>query len=370
MRVIIAPDSFKGSASAAEVAAAIAEGWSRVRPRDELTLLPMADGGEGTLDAFELAVPGAQRMPVTVTGPGEHRPGIRDIDASWLLLPASDGTPRGTALVELAATSGLTLLDRMLPLEAHTLGFGQAIVDALEHGVSRLLLAVGGSASTDGGSAALAALGARFLDASGQPIALGGGALAQLASVDLSGLRALPPGGALVLGDVTNPLLGPFGAARVFGAQKGADAAQRAALDRGLATLAALLPAEPTAPGAGAAGGTGYGLLAWGARMAPGADAVGDAIGLPEAVAQADVIITGEGRFDAQSAAGKVAGYVARVPRPDGARMLLIAGGIDASVSTDAFTASRALTELAGGLDAALDEPLRWLREAGASLAG
>lgn len=356
MRVIFAPDSFKGSASATEVATALAEGWASARPGDELRLLPMADGGEGTLDAFELAVPESRRMPVTVTGPGGS-----DLDAYWLLLPD------GTGVVELAGTSGLTLLDSLAPLTAHTFGFGQAIAAALDHGVSRLLLALGGSASTDGGAGVLLALGARLLDSAGEAVPLGGGGLAALASVDLAGLRELPASGALVLSDVINPLLGAQGAAAIFGEQKGADAAQRAELEAGLGRLGALLPADASAPGAGAAGGTGFGLLAWGATLAPGSGAVGDALGLPQEVAQADVVVTGEGRFDSQSTSGKVAGYVASLPRRPQASVCLVAGSIEAP--TDGFADARSLVSLAGGLDAAMADPLRWIREAGASLA-
>lgn len=361
MRVIIAPDSFKGSATAAEVAAALAEGWASARPDDDVRLMPMADGGEGTLDAFEVAVPGATRMLITVTGPDD-----RAVDTHWLLLPPTDAAPGGTGVVELACTSGLTLLDPLRPLAAHTLGFGQAIAAALDHGASRLLLAIGGSSSTDGGAGALTALGARFLDAEGSAVPLGGAGLTRVASVDLSGLRAAPTGGALVLSDVTNPLLGALGAASVFGPQKGADAADLAVLDRGLAALAALLPADADTAGAGAAGGTGFGLLAWGAQMAPGAAAVGESLGLPAAVADCDVAITGEGRFDSQSAAGKVPAYVAGLV-PSDAAVLLVAGGIEAP-TTD-FAAAVSLVEIAHGLPAALAEPLRWLRQAGASLA-
>ncbi|WP_314149630.1 glycerate kinase, partial [uncultured Leifsonia sp.] len=154
--VVVAPDSFKGSASATEVASALADGWRSVRPGDVVRLAPMADGGEGTLDAFEVAVPGAVRHPVRVTGPSGD-----EVDASWLLLPD------GTALVELAETSGLGLLRRPAPHDAHTIGFGQAIAAALDAGATALLLAIGGSASTDGGAGALTALGARLLDADG-----------------------------------------------------------------------------------------------------------------------------------------------------------------------------------------------------------
>ena len=225
-RVVLAPDSFKGTASAADAAAALARGWRSVAPDDDLVEKPMADGGEGTLDAFAASMPGAERVPVTVQGPDDA-----PVDAAWLRLPD------GTAVVELAMTSGITLLDPLRPLDAHTVGFGQAIAAALDDGATRLMLAIGGSSSTDGGVGALTALGAAFLDAQGRPIARGNRGIAELASVDLSGLRPLPPEGALILSDVTNPLLGPFGAAAIFGPQKGATPELIEAMDQHLAKL-------------------------------------------------------------------------------------------------------------------------------------
>jgi len=322
----------------------------------------MADGGEGTLEAFETAVAGAKRMPVTVAGPDD-----RPVDTFWLLLPPTDAAPHGTGVVELANTSGITLLDPLRPTTAHTLGFGQAIAAALDHEVSALLLGIGGSASTDGGAGALTALGARLVDDGGRAIPSGNAGLAVLASVDLGALRQLPIGGARILSDVTNPLLGELGAAAVFGPQKGADTARVGELEANLARLARLLPADPAAQGAGAAGGAGFGLLAWGAVMAPGSAAVGDALGLPSALAGVDVVVTGEGRFDEQSAAGKVPAYVAGLAAASGARAALVAGSIQAP--TDQFAAARSLVDLAGGLDGALADPVRWLRAAGAALA-
>ncbi len=366
MRIVIAPDSFKGTASAVQVAKAIAAGWRTVRPGDEVTELPMADGGEGTLDAFELAVPGARRMTVTVTGPDG-----RAARASWVLLPPAEGLPGGTGVVELAETSGLPMMARLDPLRAHTLGFGQAIADALDHGVSRLLLGIGGSASTDGGAGALTALGARLLDARGEPVALGGAALRDLAEADLSGLREPPAAGAVVLSDVTNPLLGPTGAAQVFGEQKGASAAQRVMLDGALAAwsrvLAPALHVDPATPGAGAAGGTGFGLLVWGAELASGAETIADAIGLDAAIARADLVITGEGRYDAQTGSGKapatVLAYAARREAP----VALIAGAIAADPAP--FSAVRSLSDLAGSSARAQAEPGAWLEAAGRDLA-
>jgi glycerate kinase len=355
-RIVIAPDAFKGSAAAHVAAAAIARGWASVRAGDQLTLLPMADGGEGTIDAFAAAFPLATRMPATVTGP-DNRP----VDTEWLLL--SDGT----GVVELAGASGLTLLDPLLPFDAHTLGFGQLIAAALDHGVSRLLLGIGGSSSTDGGAAALVALGARLNGASGDPIALGNRGLADLVTADLSGIRSLPVGGAAVLSDVTNPLLGPLGASAVFGPQKGAAPEDIGALNANLAKLASILGADPAAAGAGAAGGAGFGLLAWGASIAAGSSAIGEALGMPAAVASADLVITGEGRFDDQSAAGKVPSYLTSLAATGTARVALIAGLIEAP--TNDFADAVSLTELAGSSAAARRDAEHWLVEAGAELA-
>ena len=359
-RVVIAPDSFKGTATAADAAAALAAGWRSVRAGDDLVERPMADGGEGTLDAFASSVPGAQRMPIMVRGPV-----TAPVATSWVLLPD------GTGVVELAATSGITLLDPLEPLDAHSAGFGEAIAAALDAGVERLLLGLGGSASSDGGTAALTVLGAWFLDDSGAPVPLGNRGLAMLDRVDLTGLRPLPPGGAVILGDVTNPLLGPLGAAAVFGPQKGADAATIDVLEANLARLADLMPEElqlfAAAPGAGAAGGTGFGLLAWGASMGGGAALVAQAVGLREALQGADLVITGEGRFDGQSEAGKAPTVVAGLAGDAGVPTALVAGAITAEPR--GFAASVALADLAGGGAAAMAEPLRWLEAAGAALA-
>jgi glycerate kinase len=376
-RVVFAPDSFKGTVDARDAGAALARGWRRERPHDELVPRPMADGGEGTLAAFEAAVPGASRVPVTVTGPDE-----RPVEASWLALPD------GTAVVELAATSGITLLDPLRPHDAHTRGFGEAIAAALDAGATRLLLGLGGSSSTDGGVGALTALGARFADASGRAIPSGSRGLAALAHADLAGLRRLPPRGAVVLGDVTNPLLGAAGAAAVFGPQKGAAASGDVArLEAGLVRLVEVLGGADTAstglaepggagagaaslaavPGAGAAGGTGFGLLCWGAEMGAGARLVAEAIGLADALAAADLVVTGEGRYDGQSAAGKAPSEVARLARDAGVPVALVAGAILAEPR--GFKASVSLVELAGGPAAAMADAAAWLERAGARLA-
>lgn len=362
-RVVLAPDSFKGTITAADAAAALAEGWASVDPSAEFVHRPMADGGEGTVAAFAAAVPGARRIPVTVDGPAGA-----PVDASWLLLPASDGAPSGTAVIDLASTSGIELLDELRPWDADTSGFGQAIAAALDHGVSRLVVGIGSSASTDGGMGMLSALGARFLDASGVPVSRGARGLADLATVDLDGLRAAPE--VRVLTDVTNPLTGSRGAAAVFGPQKGLVSQDDIdAVDAGLARLASLLSLDPSVPGAGAAGGTGAALVAWGATLAPGAVEVAELIGLADAVGTADVVITGEGSYDGQSGDGKVPSFIAGLAAEAGVPAMVAAGRITADADATLFAASASLTDLAGSAESALAEPARWLREAGAALA-
>ncbi|MEV8271679.1 glycerate kinase [Microbacterium sp. NPDC077184] len=366
--IVIAVDSFKGTIGAAAAAGALARGWAAARPGDEIRLLPMADGGEGTLEAFAVAVPGARRMPVTVTGPDDH-----PVDASWMLLPAADGSGP-TGVVELASTSGIELLgpDALRPWDAHTRGFGEAIGAALDHGVTRLVLGIGSSASTDGGTGMLTALGARFLDDRGRPVAPGARGLADIARADLTGLRPLPPGGATVLSDVTHGLLGPTGAAHVFAPQKGAAPDDLPRMDAGLTRLSTVLGGNPDAPGSGAAGGTGYALRVWGADLVPGAGAVADLIGLPAALAAADLVLTGEGSFDGQSAAGKVPTHVGRLATDAATPVALVAGRIADDVTgadLAGFAASVSLTALAGSAAEAMTDPARWLAEAGATLA-
>ena len=362
-RVVLAPDSFKGTITAADAATALAAGWAAVDPAAEFIHRPMADGGEGTVAAFEVAVPGATRMPVTVDGPA----GVR-VDTFWLLLPPTEDAPEGTAVVDLGSTSGIELLDELRPWDADTTGLGQAMAAALDHGVSRLVVGIGSSASTDGGTGMLTALGARFLDARRTPVARGARGLADVASVDLTALRPAPE--VRVLTDVTNPLTGPRGAAAVFGPQKGLRAAGDIALvDDGLLRLAALLGIDPAAPGSGAAGGTGAALVVWGGVLAPGAAEVAELIGLADAIADADVVITGEGSYDGQSGDGKVPSFLAALAAEAGADAMLAAGRITPDSDTALFTASASLTDLAGSSEAALAEPARWLRAAGAALA-
>jgi glycerate 2-kinase len=357
MRIVVAPDSFKGSIGAAAAASALAAGWRRQRPDDQIIEVPLADGGEGTLAVLAAAAVAPRWHQAEVSGPADGQ-----VTASWLDL---DGN---VSVVELAAASGLTLLTRLEPLRAHSAGTGELIGHALDAGARSIVVTLGGSACTDGGTGALAALGARFLDQAGRELPRGGGALTRLASIDLSGLRPLPPGGASCLTDVRAPLLGPDGAAAVFGPQKGAGKTDMAELERGLARLAGLLGGDAVAPGAGAAGGAGYGLAAgWGATLQPGAAEVSRIAGLGRALDGAGLVITGEGQFDATSASGKVVGEVCAAAARAAVPAAIVAGQL--AVAAPAGISAVALAGLAGSVAAAMADPERWLRQAGALLA-
>jgi glycerate 2-kinase len=359
MRVVAAPDSFKGSISAAGAAAALASGWLRVRPGDEVIQLPLADGGEGTLAVLAAAAPDARWHQAEVSGPADAR-----VRASWLEMAGN------VAVVELALAAGLTQLSELRPMIAHSYGVGELIGCALDAGASRILIALGGSACTDGGTGALTALGARFTDAAGTVLPLGGGALRKLARIDFTDLRPPPVGGVSCLTDVRAPLLGPEGAAAVFGPQKGASPAEVAALDAGLARLAGLLGGDPDEAGAGAAGGCGYGLAAaWGAQLLPGAAELAVIADLPGALEGADLVITGEGQYDASSENGKVAGAVRAMAAASSAPVpvAVVAGRVAVNPPPGVLTVE--LAALAEGTQAAQAEPGRWLAEAGALLA-
>ncbi|MEV8213761.1 glycerate kinase [Leifsonia sp. NPDC077715] len=366
-RIVVAPDSFKGSAEASAVAEAIADGWRSVRPGDELRRLPMADGGEGTVDAFLAAVPGAEERTTTVDGP-DGRP----VSARWAILRGGESGP--TAVVEIAQTSGLGLLDPLQPLTAHTRGLGRLLAAALDAGAVRILVGLGGSATSDGGAGALQALGASLLGPDGRPARSGNAGLADLARVELDGLPPLPAHGVTLLTDVRSPLLGDRGAARMFGPQKGATPADVERIEAGLAEFVQLLAeVRPDAaalserPGAGAAGGTGFGLSLWGADIRPGADEVGSRLDLPRAIREADLVITGEGRYDTQTREGKVAAHVAALARAEGTPVALVAGMI--ALEPDGFVDHVELSALAGSADASRADAVGWARRAGELLA-
>jgi len=330
--VVVAPDKFRGSLTATGAAAAIAAGLRDAAAERGveliLRLLPVADGGEGVVEAALGA--GYAPRHRTVTGPtGEP------VEATF----AVDATS-GTAVVELAAASGLALVsgggDSASALGASTCGTGQLIVAALDEGVSRILLGVGGSATTDGGTGLAAVLGARFLDADSAELTPGGAALTGLDRIDVSGLDSrLADVEVVVACDVDNPLTGIRGAARVYAPQKGATVDDVAVLDEGLRRLAAVLRQDVGADvevlaGAGAAGGVGGGAVALlGARLVPGTDVVLDLVGFDTAVAGADLVVTGEGSLDAQSLAGKAPVGVARRAAAHGVPVLFLAGRVD-----------------------------------------
>ena len=311
-RVLVAADKFKGSLTAVEVAERVTAGLRRVLPGLEVEALPVADGGDGTVAAAVAA--GFERREGRVAGPlGD------EVTAAYALR-------EGTAVVEMAEASGLQRLPAgvFAPLTASTYGSGELLRAALDAGARTIVFGVGGSATTDGGAGMLSALGARFLDADGEPVPPGGGGLAELATADLSGLDPRLTEVQLVLAsDVDNPLTGPKGAPAVYGPQKGASPDDVAALDTALAHFAKVLEgpvgakaAEYAAsPGAGAAGGIGYGALLLGARFRPGIEVMLDVLGFAPALDRADLVITGEGSLDEQTLHGKAPAGVAAAAR-------------------------------------------------------
>ncbi|WP_437882900.1 glycerate kinase [Pseudomonas sp. LRF_L74] len=324
MKIIIAPDSFKDSLSAADVASAIADGLREVLKDAELVELPMADGGEGTIDAILAAVQGEDRKS-RVSGPlGQP------VDARWGWLPDSR-----TAIIEMAEASGLQLVAQAQrnACVSSTRGTGELIRQALDAGARKLILTIGGSATNDGGAGMLQALGARLLDRQGHDLPPGGLALAQLATLDTGTLDPRLAGLEVELAaDVDNPLCGPNGASHVFGPQKGASAEHVRQLDAALGHFAdctaRLLGKDlRDEPGAGAAGGIGFAAKVFlGARFRPGVDVVAQITHLDARIAGADLVITGEGRFDAQTLRGKTPLGVARVAAARQVPVIVLAG--------------------------------------------
>lgn len=322
-RVLVAADKFKGSLTAVEVAERVTAGLRRALPEVEVEALPVADGGDGTVAAAVAA--GFERREVRVAGPLGQ-----EVTAAFAL--------RGdTAVVEMAEASGLQRLPAgvFAPLTASTYGSGELLRAALDAGVRTIVFGVGGSATTDGGAGMLSALGARFLDADGEPVAPGGGGLAGLATADLSGLDPRLTSVELVLAsDVDNPLTGPKGAPAVYGPQKGASPDDVAALDAALAHFAKVLETSvgpraaeyAAAPGAGAAGGIGYGALMLGARFRAGIEVMLDVLGFAHALERAELVITGEGSLDEQTLHGKAPAGVATAARAAGKEVVAVCG--------------------------------------------
>ncbi|AKK83507.1 glycerate kinase [Klebsiella aerogenes] len=330
MKIVIAPDSYKESLSALDVATAIETGFREIYPHAEYVKVPVADGGEGTVEAMVAATQG-HIVQVSVTGPlGEP------VNAFYGL----SGDMR-CAYIEMAAASGLESVPptRRNPLLTTSWGTGELIRHALDAGVSQIIIGIGGSATNDGGAGMAQALGAKLLSAGQQQIAPGGGALETLARIDLSELDPrLADCRIDVACDVTNPLTGPQGASAVFGPQKGATAAMIERLDRGLQHFAQIIDRDLdidvlSLEGGGAAGGMGAALYAFcGANLRPGIEIVTDALGLADLVADADLVITGEGRIDSQTIHGKVPVGVAKVAKRFNVPVIGIAGSLTADV--------------------------------------
>ncbi|MUG04135.1 glycerate kinase [Bombella sp. ESL0378] len=324
MKIAIVCDSFKGSLSTLEVAREIKAGFSRIFPHADYLCLPMADGGEGTVEAFAQGT-GGQIMACSVTGPLG-----KPVSAFWGV--SGDGR---TAVIEMAAAAGLPLLkpDEYAPLQTTTYGVGELVRAALDHGCQHIIIGLGGSATNDGGAGFAQALGVRLLDERGRDLPPGGAALAHLAQIDASGLDArlayVTLEGAC---DVTNPLTGPQGASAIFGPQKGASPQDVAQLEAALTHYVTLLASQSGRniahiSGAGAAGGLGGGLLAFThVTLRPGVEIIAEQLHLAEHFAEMDLIITGEGRMDGQTVHGKAPMGVAQIAKRFGKPVIAIVG--------------------------------------------
>ncbi|MCH7999031.1 MAG: glycerate kinase [Chloroflexi bacterium] len=326
MKIVIAPQEFKGSLSASEAAVAMAEGARSALPEAELEPIPMADGGPGTVEAVVAA---AQGRVVTDT---VQDPLGRPVAAQWGIVGGGK-----TAVIEMAAAAGLWRLtaDERDPRIASTHGVGELVLAALEAGCERLIIGQGGSATNDGGTGMAQALGVRFLDAEGGELPSGGAALARLERIDTSGLdKRRSRCEVTAATDVTNPLCGPEGASLVYGPQKGADAEAARELDAALRCYAEVVERDVAVsvidvPGAGAAGGLGAGLIAFlGARIEPGLEVVAGVVRLRERLRGADLVLTGEGCLDGQTGYGKVVAGVARLAAAEGVTVIAVAGSL------------------------------------------
>ena len=365
-RVVIAPDKFKGSVTAVEAAEAIALGVRDALPDAEIETCPVADGGEGTLDVLYAA--GARAVDVRVRGPLDA-----PVDARYAVLD-------GTAYIESARACGIEFVQPSpsVSLRAHTWGVGELMAHALDGGAKRLVLTVGGTASTDGGAGMLMALGATILDSSGAPVGLGGGPLRAVARVDLSVVTARLAGATVgVATDVTNPLLGEKGAAAVFGPQKGARPEEIIELEEALTAWSDTLRVAGALdvsdiPGAGAGGGiAGAAIAGLGATLESGFDLVVELTGVDDALQRADLVITGEGSLDAQSLDGKAPAGIAKRAGARGIPLLAIAGRIQldaAQLAGLGVVGSRALIEHAPSLAHAQEHAAELLREQAADL--
>ena len=330
MKIVIAPDSYKESLSATEVAQAIEKGFREIFPDAQYVSVPVADGGEGTVEAMIAATHGSAHSAL-VTGPlGEK------VNANWGM--SGDGK---TAFIEMAAASGLALVppEKRKPLITTSRGTGELILQALDSGASNIIIGIGGSATNDGGAGMVQALGAKLCDANGTEIGYGGGSLNTLNTIDVSGLDPRIKHCAIrVACDVTNPLVGEQGASRIFGPQKGATEPLILELDRNLAHYADIIKKSlgvdvKNVPGAGAAGGMGAALMAFlGAELKSGIEIVTQALNLEEHIHDCTLVVTGEGRIDSQSIHGKVPVGVANVAKKYHKPVIGIAGSLTRDV--------------------------------------
>ena len=323
-KIAVVSDSFKGSITSQEICDIVAEEAARFFPVCEVVGLPVADGGEGTVDSFLQCIPG-EKVALEVAGPYVSR------------IPSFYGRFGETAIIEMAAAAGLPLVgDAMNPARTTTYGVGELMRHALEHGARRIILALGGSATNDGGCGAAAAMGTRFLDPAGEAFVPVGGTLSKIARIDNSETKRLLEGVEVIaMCDIDNSMHGQRGAAYVFSPQKGADADMVRLLDRELVTLDQTLSRELNAsvaelPGAGAAGAMGAGAVAFfGARLKPGIETVLDTVRFEERVMGADFVITGEGRLDSQSLRGKVVIGVSRRAKKLGIPVFAVVGDVE-----------------------------------------
>ncbi|BAL00947.1 glycerate kinase [Oscillibacter valericigenes Sjm18-20] len=328
-KIVLAPDSFKGTMTSAEVCGELVAAIHGVYPEAEVVSLPVADGGEGSVEAF-LAAVGGERVQVDCTGPNGRR-----LSAGYGFLPDR------TAVVEMAAAAGLPIADTKDPERTTTYGVGELMRHAADRGAGKIVMCLGGSATNDGGCGAAAACGVRFYDGQGRVFTPVGGTLGDIARIDASLLdRTLANLPIITMCDIDNPLCGNMGAAAVFGPQKGADEAMISRLDAGLAHLAEVLERDCGAavrdlPGAGAAGGMGAGMAAFfKSRLQMGIETVLDTVGFEKKLTGADMVFTGEGRLDGQSRQGKVAAGVARRAGMRGVPVIAIVGDVGEGAET------------------------------------
>ncbi|MBC8235053.1 glycerate kinase [bacterium] len=347
MKIVIAPDSFKGSLTALQVSDAVEEGFKRIFPNAQIEKVPMADGGEGTVQSLVDAT-GGQLLSESVTDPLGGK-----VEANYGIL--GDGV---TAVIEMAAASGLPLvpIGKRNPMLTTTYGTGELVKAALERGCRKFIIGIGGSATTDGGAGVAQALGVRLLDASGKDIAFGGIGLSNLTKIDMSTIdEQIAETETVVACDVDNPLTGPRGAARVYGPQKGATPEQVELLDQYLEDFAGIVKRDlgkdvKETPGAGAAGGLGAGLMAFlNAELKSGIDIVIEASNLRERMSGGDLVVTGEGQLDEQTAYGKTPTGVSRVAEEMGIPVLAIAGGIKPGAETSYNEGIDAMMSIAPG---------------------